>query len=293
MKWLLSLIILLNLAKDGFCLPIDLQLGARPQGMGGAFVALVDDVNAVYWNPAGLTQMRTFEAAFMHVSPFSIGEATIDFSSLAVPMSQTGALGVSWIHQGAELEEGRGATYKKSNMSENTFVLSLARRLTPDMSLGVNVKRLRIDSEIGGGGGFGYDLGLLYRVHNIAFEKLPFQTFSFGLMFRNLFTDLKDESVPATLRMGVATKVYNGRVALAVDMEKKKEVNKEENSYQFHFGAETAITRNMLLRLGNDDGDLTYGVGFLLLNWELDYAFYRIKEYDLDYSHRMSATLKF
>ncbi|MDI6736695.1 MAG: PorV/PorQ family protein [bacterium] len=292
-KIVLILFIILGYATESFSLPIDLQLGARPQGMGGAFVAMVDDVNAVYWNPAGLTQLRTFEAAFMHVSPFSIGEASIDFSSLAVPMSQTGALGISWIHQRAELEEGRGATYKKSDMSENTFVLSLARRLTSDMSLGVNVKRLRLDSEIGGGGGFGYDLGLLYRGHNIAFEKLPFQTFSLGVMFRNLFTDLKDESVPATSRMGVATKVYNGRVALAVDMEKKKEVNKEENSYQFHFGGEYAITRNVLFRLGSDDGDLTYGAGFLLLNWELDYAFYRIKEYDLDYSHRMSATLKF
>jgi hypothetical protein len=28
--------------------------GSRPLGMGGAFVAVADDVNAVYWNPAGL-----------------------------------------------------------------------------------------------------------------------------------------------------------------------------------------------------------------------------------------------
>ncbi|MEW6607342.1 MAG: hypothetical protein AB1414_07800 [bacterium] len=80
---------------------------------------------------------------------------------------------------------------------------------------------------------------------------------------------------------------------IAADMEKKKEVNKEKNSYQFHFGGEYAITRNVLFRLGNDDGDWTYGVGFLLYNWELDYAFYRIKDYDLDYSHRISATIKF
>jgi hypothetical protein len=28
--------------------------GARPMGMGGAFTAIADDVNAAYWNPAGL-----------------------------------------------------------------------------------------------------------------------------------------------------------------------------------------------------------------------------------------------
>lgn len=292
-RWLVLFIILLSSVRQSFSLPIDLQIGARPQGMGGAFVAMVDDVNAVYWNPAGLTQMRTFEAAFMHVSPFSVGEASIDFSSFALPTNQTGAFGISWIHQRAELEEGRGQTYKKSDMNEDTFVLSLARKLTPDMSLGVNIKRLKIDSDVGGGGGFGYDLGLLYTTQNLMYGITLLNTFSFGVMFRNAFTDLKDESLPTTLRMGVATKVYNNQISLAADMEKKKEVNKAENSYQFHFGGEYALTRNVLLRLGNDDGDWTYGVGFLLYNWELDYAFYRIKEYDLDYSHRISATLKF
>lgn len=290
---ILLILIILCYARAGFSLPIDLQLGARPQGMGGAFVAMVDDVNAVYWNPAGLTQIKTVEAAFMHVSPFSIDEASIDFSSLAIPMSQISALGISWIHQGAELEEGRGHTYKKSDMSEDTFVLSLARKFTPNMSSGINIKRLKINSDVGGGGGFGYDLGLLYTTQNLMLGIGQLDTFSFGIMCRNSFTDLKDESVPTTLRMGIATKVFQGRVGLSADLEKKKEVNKEENSYQFHLGAEGMMTRNVLFRAGIDDGDLTYGLGFLLYNWELDYAFYRIKEYDLDYSHRISATLKF
>lgn len=293
LKRLVIVLNILIMARTCLSLPIDLQIGARPQGMGGAFVALVDDVNAVYWNPAGLTQLQTFEAAFMHVAPFSIREASIDFSSLAVPMSQIGALGLSWIHQGTTLEQGRGATYKKSDMSENTFVFSLARKITSDMSCGVNIKSLRINSEIGSGGGMGYDLGLLYSTQNLILPSIPLHSFSFGVMWRNIFTDLKDESVPTTLRMGVATKVANGRIVLAADLEKKKEVNKEKNSYQLHFGTEFAITRNTFFRLGNDDLDWTYGVGFLVYNWELDYAFYRIKAYDLDYSHRLSATMKF
>lgn len=293
MKWVLSLIVLLSLSKEGFSLPIDLQLGARPQGMGGAFVAMADDVNAVYWNPAGLTQIKTIEAAFMHVTPFNIGDVSINFSSLAFPICQVSAIGISWIRQGAKLEEGRGQIYKKSDMTEDTFTLSLARKIIPNLSLGVNIKRLKIDSDIGGGGGFGYDLGLLYTTDEVIFDIIPLDTFSFGVMLRNTFTDLKDETVPTTLRMGVATNLYEGQIRLTIDVERKKDVNKEKGSYQFHFGTEAVITRNMLLRIGNDNGDWTYGVGFLLYNWELDYAFYRIKEYDLDYSHRISATLKF
>jgi hypothetical protein len=32
-------------------------VGSRPLGMGGAFISLADSVEAVYWNPAGLTQI--------------------------------------------------------------------------------------------------------------------------------------------------------------------------------------------------------------------------------------------
>lgn len=32
-------------------------VGARPLAMGGAFIAVADDANAVYWNPAGLVQL--------------------------------------------------------------------------------------------------------------------------------------------------------------------------------------------------------------------------------------------
>ncbi len=37
---------------------LQIGVGARPLGMGGAFVALADDSSAVYWNPAGLTAVK-------------------------------------------------------------------------------------------------------------------------------------------------------------------------------------------------------------------------------------------
>ena len=36
-------------------------LGARPMGMGGTFLAVADDFTTLYWNPAGLAQIRKFE----------------------------------------------------------------------------------------------------------------------------------------------------------------------------------------------------------------------------------------
>jgi hypothetical protein len=56
-----------NIQKLGFtgclavCLLIPLSIypcwGSRPLSMGGAFTGVADDVNAVYWNPAGLAQL--------------------------------------------------------------------------------------------------------------------------------------------------------------------------------------------------------------------------------------------
>ena len=36
-------------------------VGARAMGMGGAFLAVADDFTALYWNPAGLAQIKKFE----------------------------------------------------------------------------------------------------------------------------------------------------------------------------------------------------------------------------------------
>lgn len=57
--------------SEGIGNPIlDLGIGARPTGMGGAFVALCDDGNAGYWNPAGLSQLINFEIHSMYTSLF-------------------------------------------------------------------------------------------------------------------------------------------------------------------------------------------------------------------------------
>lgn len=52
--------------------------GARALAMGGAFSAVADDITAAYWNPAGLSSVRTRSAAFMHSERFG-GLITYDY----------------------------------------------------------------------------------------------------------------------------------------------------------------------------------------------------------------------
>lgn len=47
-------------------------LGSRAQSMGGAFVGLSDDWTAIYWNPAGLTQLEGSGMGFAMASPHPV-----------------------------------------------------------------------------------------------------------------------------------------------------------------------------------------------------------------------------
>jgi len=55
-------------------------VGARAIGLGGAFVSIADDPSAVYWNPAGLTDIKQTRL-------FLSAEALSDFSTASVVFS--------------------------------------------------------------------------------------------------------------------------------------------------------------------------------------------------------------
>ncbi|MEI8218495.1 MAG: hypothetical protein WCG51_05560 [Elusimicrobiota bacterium] len=52
--------------------------GVRPLGMGGAFVALSDDQNAIFYNPAGLTQRQGSQFVAFEI-PINISEDVLNF----------------------------------------------------------------------------------------------------------------------------------------------------------------------------------------------------------------------
>ena len=60
--------------------------GARPTAMGGAYTALADDANALYWNPAGLVRLEKREFSASHAEMFE--STRLDFLAYAHPTSQ-------------------------------------------------------------------------------------------------------------------------------------------------------------------------------------------------------------
>lgn len=288
----------------GLCGPIDLQLGGRPQGMGGAFVAIVDDANACYWNPAGLVQLKEREATFMRTRPFNIQEIRIDYLAYCQPVGRGHGTGISWIHKGALLEEGEDGT--TSQMREDTYALSYGFSIMPSLSLGVNLKRLSIESTVGSGAGFGLDAGMLFT---------PLNRLSLGLMVRNLSCVIKDESFPPTFRAGLGVNLFGGRVILALDVNSKEGVNEKQRVYQSHLGVECRIGEllrflmdpdyqlskeerswlvdPLVVRMGIDRGNLSAGIGFRYKMIRMDYAYSNERRYALNYTHRYSMSIRF
>ncbi len=62
--------------------------GARPAALGGAFVGLADDANALFWNPAGLADIRDRQVGLMYTS--YLVDTSYQLLSWAQPMPALG-----------------------------------------------------------------------------------------------------------------------------------------------------------------------------------------------------------
>ncbi len=107
--------------------------GARPTGMGGAFTAVSDDANAIFWNPAGIARMKYGEATFIHYKPYSFlnlkrwddekdeyvkAKLGMNYLAAAYPMGEAGSVGLGWANF-----SGKALYY------ENAISLNYARQV--------------------------------------------------------------------------------------------------------------------------------------------------------------------
>jgi hypothetical protein len=75
---------------------LDLGTGAREMGMGDAFGPIAEGPDAIYWNAAGLAQMKGQEITYTRTQMFS--QVYLDFFAYAVPLSALhGTLGFSYM----------------------------------------------------------------------------------------------------------------------------------------------------------------------------------------------------
>ena len=116
---------------------------ARAAGMGDAFTALSDDINAIFWNPAGLTNVERFEYAFGYTrwlveSRFLSGAVAWRYGQ------QTFGISLIQFDAGTSLETtplDPSGKFGRTLHAGDIFVkASYARKMTDKLAVGISVK---------------------------------------------------------------------------------------------------------------------------------------------------------
>src|SRR5690554_7465601 len=80
---------------------MNIGVDAAAFGMSNAVVATSSDVNAGYWNPAGLANLEDKQLSLMHAAYFA-NIANYDYAAFAMPIDNNSAVGLSIIRCGVD-----------------------------------------------------------------------------------------------------------------------------------------------------------------------------------------------
>lgn len=117
--------------------------GARSSGMGGAFSAIADDPTAVFFNPAGLTQIDRPSIVFSRVN--WIMDTYLSMMSSILPAGNYGSFGFALLSfNSGEIDEttiyNPDGTGRSFEVNDYLLLVTYARQLTDRLSVGMNVK---------------------------------------------------------------------------------------------------------------------------------------------------------
>ena len=290
-------------------------VGGRPLGMGGAYVALVNDVTAGYWNPALLSKINYPQFSLMHDERFG-NLVNYDYGSIGIPFGSNASLGFSIIRMGIDdIADTRNAWIDVNgngifddgdrldpdrityfNATDYAFYLTYAKKHSEQFSYGANLKVIRRNLAEESAWGLGFDLGVSYS---------PFDRFYLGANLQDLTTTYlswttgKKELITPTAKIGTAYQIelWKGMLTPVLDFDVRFENRKSASnanigpvSFDMHAGLEYNFRNLFSIRGGyNDIGNLTLGAGVQLPKINIDYSFAKFDgDEDLGNTHRIS-----
>lgn len=223
--------------------------GSRAPGMGGAYTAVADGVDAIVWNPARLAPLAARELGAAH-SELQAG-TRYDFLGYAHPAAR-GAFGVGATllhHAAVDARDDAGAPNGRFEAYDAAFGAAYGAALPshPSLRLGVGVKWIRSVIADASAQAFAGDFGAAYES---AGARGPGALLA-GIAVRNVGPGLRflDETspLPLTLAFGLGWRVPAG-LLLAVDFKHRP----RSRSSELSSGGELAVFKGLSLRAGLD-----------------------------------------
>lgn len=240
---------------------LNIGVGARSFAMSKSTVASQNNVEAAYWNPANLIELKNkFDLSVMHSEYFG-GLSAYDYLGFAMKINKESAIGLSLIRYGVDdipntlelIDKDGNIRYDRVTTftaADYAFLISYARNLGIEgLSVGANVKIIyRHTGDFASAYGFGIDASATYKKNNWRFAAVlrdatstfnawVFKTDNLEEVFKNTGNEIPENSTELTLP----------RVILAVS----RNVNISEN-FQIMGEIDAEITtdgkRNVLVQ---------------------------------------------
>ncbi|MEW6103099.1 MAG: PorV/PorQ family protein [bacterium] len=268
---------------------VNIPQGARQVGMAGAFVGIADDSFCLYYNPAGISSLKTKEILGAYTKWFA--DIGLGFFGYAQPMSKNNGLGISLTSmntKGGDEASDSGKTGKELSVECMALAFSYSQMFS-QMALGGSIKSIHQDYAGYRGSKICLDLGSLIFLN---------PDVSLGLSLNNIGSDMEIDNVknslPFNIKAGLGYKMAEN-VLFAFDVEKPN-----DSSLIFKLGTEYKFLPNIDVR-GGYNSLSGYSIGFGIrssgrgvmknLLGQIDYAY--LYNPDLNHSHRVSLLTRF
>jgi hypothetical protein len=200
---------------------LKIGVDARSAGLSGNFIALVNDVSALYWNPAGITGIDTQRYHFQFGHTLYWADIGISYGGMAYRLKDGGVLGLSIMSLNSgdmnvttEFQPfGTGETFSVNN---SLIGLTYAKALTDQFSFGLTGKWAResmagiVTNNAIFDFGITYDIGLMNSRFAVSVANFGVNVQPNGEIRRlkiggqENITEFEDVSVPAIFRIGFA-----------------------------------------------------------------------------------------
>jgi len=267
--------------------PQNPAIGARPLGLGKAFVALADDGSAIFLNPAGLARTGSLKLMSFYATPFpDWSDNVIVALGAALPDVFGLTLGAGYIN---DTTSGIILNSTEYSQTKQQFLLGFAEKLDEKLALGINLNVMTIGASIQSpllastvGSGMDLDAGLLYKMREGLTLGANLQNVLPASLGGKFTYDSGDSaSLPANLKAGLSWK-FRGDYNLLFDLDYPLE---KIRPVLMHLGLEFLPNGLIALRGGLDQSPqtpgtgvythTTLGLGLNLRGYTFDYTYYK------------------
>ncbi len=284
---------------------------SRAWSMGSAYVAASDNATSGFWNPAGLANTNGLQVYFTHTRQF-LSSIQYDYVAASNQFEDGTILGVSFLRLGiSEISKvpANAAIFENSDLvgidyskissfgtSDNTFILSYAKKYSDDIFVGASAKLVYRDFSSESAYGIGFDAGLQYKWY---------PELTVGLMLRDITTTMiawttgEKEFIVPSVRGGLSYEYLINDWGLAFrpamelgflfeSRDAAAQINLGPISLDSFWGLETAYKDLLFLRLGYDDLErFNGGLGVAITKFGVDYSYTNF-DAELGNVHRIS-----